>query len=297
MNTPLKILWLLPLLVGVNVQVCSARPVPEKVPLCDLQRTAKQGEQQSIRVRGIYSGGLGWGILTDVACPSEHTWVELDLQSSTNKEMLRSMLDTAGKAEVVFDGEFYGPGVPDPKLPEAIKKSYQPGWGHLGAFRTKLVVHAIQSVEPVPAEHPASADLGHEVPLLQEAALPVYPPIGRAASVTGKVIVELTVSDGKVTGTDVKSGARMLVGGTVANLQTWRFASDVSGKFTVTYTYAISGEATDSPMNPTVEMLPSLDVNITARPIKPIVMYGAQSVPATDTLLHESGHVDPPKPQ
>ncbi|MGA2898543.1 MAG: hypothetical protein ABSE27_13240 [Acidobacteriaceae bacterium] len=207
------------------------------------------------------------------------------------------MLDTAGKAEVVFDGEFYGPGVPDPKLPEAIKKSYQPGWGHLGAFRTKLVVHAIQSVEPVPAEHPASADLGHEVPLLQEAALPVYPPIGRAASVTGKVIVELTVSDGKVTGTDVKSGARMLVGGTVANLQTWRFASDVSGKFTVTYTYAISGEATDSPMNPTVEMLPSLDVNITARPIKPIVMYGAQSVPATDTLLHESGHVDPPKPQ
>ena len=40
--------------------------------------------------------------------------------------MLRSMLDTAGKADVVFEGEFYGPGVPDPKLPEAIKKSYQP---------------------------------------------------------------------------------------------------------------------------------------------------------------------------
>jgi hypothetical protein len=135
----------------------------------------------------------------------------------------------------------------------------------------------------------AGAPMG--LPLLQEAALPVYPPIGRAASVTGKVVVEITVTGGKVTSTDVKSGARMLAGGTVANLQTWRFASDVNGKFAVTYTYAISGEATDSLVNPTVEMLPSLDVNITARPVKPVVMYSAQGRPATDTSLHESGHV------
>jgi len=41
----------------------------------------------------------------------------------------------------------------------------------------------------------------------------------------------------------------------------------------------MSGDETDSPMNPTVEMLPSLDVNITARPVKPAVMYGVQSSP------------------
>jgi len=248
-------------------------------------------------VEGIYSDGFEMGVLTDAACPSERTWVELDLQSTVNKEMLRSMLDTAGKAKVVFEGEFYGPGVPDPKLPEAIKKSYQPGWGHLGAFRTKLVVHAIQSVEPVPADHPASADLSQQVPILQESALPIYPPIGRAARITGKVVVAVTVSGGKVTGTEVKSGPRLLEGCTVSNLQTWRFTSDVNGTFPVTFTYAISGDETDNPTNPRVEMLPSLDVNITARPVKPTVNYGAQSVPATDTLAHESGHVDPPKPQ
>lgn len=297
MKAQRKILWLLPLLLGVNVRVCIAAPTLEKVPLCDLQRTAKQGEQRSVRVEGIYSDGFEMGVLTDAACPSERTWVELDLQSTVNKEMLRSMLDTAVKAEVVFDGEFYGPGVPDPKLPEAIRKSYQPGWGHLGAFKTKLVVHAIQSVESVPADHPTNADLSQQVPILQESALPVYPPIGRAARITGKVVVAVTVSGGKVTGTEVKSGPRLLEGCTVTNLKTWRFADNVNGTFPVTYSYAISGDETDNPTNPRVEMLPSLDVNITARPVKPTVQYGVQSVPATDTLAHEAGHADPQKQQ
>jgi hypothetical protein len=35
---------------------------------------------------------------------------------------------------------------------------------------------------------------------------------------------------------------------------------------------------------------------VSARPESPD-NGGATSVPATDTLLHESGHVDPPKPQ
>jgi hypothetical protein len=103
-------------------------------------------------VSGIYGEGLEMGVLTDSACPSERTWVELDLKSTANNEKLRSILGTAHKADVVFEGEFYGPGVPDPKLPEAIRKSYQPGRGHLGAFRTKLVVHVIQDVKVAPAD-------------------------------------------------------------------------------------------------------------------------------------------------
>ncbi len=161
MKVQRKILWLLPLLLGVNIQVSIAAPRPEKVRLCDLQQTAKQGEQRSVQVGGIYITGFEGSVLTGAACPSQSSWVEFDLQSTTNKEMLRSILDTAGKAEVIFEGEFYGPGVPDPKLPEIIRKSYQPGWGHLGAFKTKLVVHAIQSAKPVPADHPASADASH----------------------------------------------------------------------------------------------------------------------------------------
>jgi hypothetical protein len=123
------------------------------------------------------------------------------------------------------------------------------------------------------------------VPILLEAALPTYPPIWRTAHLSGKVIVLVTVKDGRVVGTDATSGEPHLQLPTITNLKTWRFADDVNGTFTVTYTYAISGDETDAPTNPKVEMLPSLDVNITARPVKPTVNYG----------VHESGHVDPQK--
>jgi hypothetical protein len=58
---------------------------------------------------------------------------------------------------VVFEGEFYGPQVPDPKLPEAIRKNYHPGWDHMNASMTKMVVHTIQSVEPLPSDHPCAS--------------------------------------------------------------------------------------------------------------------------------------------
>lgn len=135
------------LLLSIGVQSCPAA-APPAASLCDLQRHAKQGERQNVRIEGLYSNGLEVGVLTDAACPSERTWVEFDLRSKENKDLLRSTLDSKGHARVVFEGEFFGPGKPDPNLPEAIRKSYQPGWGHLGAFKTKLVVHVIQSVKP-----------------------------------------------------------------------------------------------------------------------------------------------------
>ena len=133
------------------------------------------------------------------------------------------------------------------------------------------------------------------VPILQGAALPVYPPIAKAAHVTGKVIVRVTVKDGLVVKTDVlskldPSGQRFLETPTVENLKTWHFAADVTGAFTLTYTYEISGKETDEPTNARVEMLPSLDVKITARPVKPTVMYEKQGSPSADTSLHESDH-------
>jgi hypothetical protein len=173
--------WLLLLLLDVNIHAGTAAPMPEKVPLCDLQRTAQEGERRSVQVGGIYVTGFEASVLIDTACPDQSTWVEFNLESTANRDQLRSMLNTAAKAEVVFVGEFYGPGVPSPNLPEAVRKSYQPGWGHLGAFKTKLVVRAIQSIQPVPPDHPGSADLSSVFPILQEAALPVYPPIGRSA--------------------------------------------------------------------------------------------------------------------
>ena len=116
------------------------------------------------------------------------------------------------------------------------------------------------------------------MPVLQGAALPMYPPIAKAAHVTGKVIVRLTVRDGLVVKTDVlsrldPSGQRFLETATIANLKTWHFAAEVNGVFTVTFTYAISGSETEEPTNAKVSMLPSLDVVVTARPVKPEVNY------------------------
>jgi hypothetical protein len=139
---------LAPLLIGINIQICAAVSTPYKASLCDLQRGAKQGERRLVEVGGVYSDGFAMGVLTDTACPSERTWVELNLRSTANKETLRSILDSKGHASVVFEGEFFGPTRPDPNLPEAIRKSYEPGWGHLGGFRTKLVVHVVRRVKP-----------------------------------------------------------------------------------------------------------------------------------------------------
>lgn len=115
-------------------------------------------------------------------------------------------------------------------------------------------------------------------PILQGATLPMYPPIAKAAHITGTVVVRVTVKDGLVVKADVlskpdvRSGQRFLESPTVENLKTWRFAADVTGEYTMTYTYEISGKESEQPTNARVEILPSLDVKITARPVKPTCM-------------------------
>jgi hypothetical protein len=132
---------------------CFGQSEPKATSLCVLQEKVTEGNHETVRVSGVFSDGLERGTLEDAACPSETTWVELALENSKNKEKLRGLLDSSHRAYVMVEGEFYGPPLPDPKLPESLKKSYHPGWGHLAAFKTKIVVHAIQEVKAVPAVH------------------------------------------------------------------------------------------------------------------------------------------------
>ncbi|MBB5061364.1 hypothetical protein HDF16_006100 [Granulicella aggregans] len=117
------------------------------------------------------------------------------------------------------------------------------------------------------------------VPILQDAAMPKYPPIARAAHVTGQVTIRATVEHGLVVRTEILSqpnatqGQRLLETPTVENLETWRFSTQTAGAFTVTYTYAISGGVVNEPANPRIVMLPSLDVEITARPLSLATKY------------------------
>ncbi|HUL15445.1 MAG TPA: hypothetical protein VLV88_05575 [Terriglobales bacterium] len=129
---------------------------PKTASLCILQKQVGEGQHQNVRVSGIYGPGLDRTVLEDAACPSETTWVELALRSLENKAELRKAIERSRRAYVVVEGEFYGPPLPDPKLPEAVKKDYHPGWGHLAAFKTKLVVHVIREVKAVPAPNRAA---------------------------------------------------------------------------------------------------------------------------------------------
>jgi hypothetical protein len=159
----------------------SASKKPQTASLCSLQQEVGEGEHESVLVSGIYGPGLDRTVLEEPSCPREGTWVELDLQSNQNKEKLRKMLDQSRQAYVVVEGEFYGPPLPDPKLPEAIRKSYHPGWGHLGGFKTKLVVHAIREVKAAPEQTSGDLSSSETLPTVAGAAVPFYPPLARVA--------------------------------------------------------------------------------------------------------------------
>jgi hypothetical protein len=136
------------------------------VPLCDLQTKLPQGEQKNVQVEGVYLSGLEGQYLVTSDCSSRSTFIEFELRTHRLwKQLVRLSNRTNTKRHisgdgdpvlVVFEGVFYGPRVPDPKLPEAIRKNYHPGWDHMNASMTKMVVHAIRRVQPLPAGHPCA---------------------------------------------------------------------------------------------------------------------------------------------
>jgi hypothetical protein len=126
--------------------LCRAQQPSGVSSICKLLDSVAPGTHISVRVSGVYGPSLDHTVLVDAECPSVSTWVELALRSQENKGKLRKLLDHSRQAHVVIEGEFYGPPLPDPKLPEAIKNQYHPGWGHLAAFPTKIVVYRLDSV-------------------------------------------------------------------------------------------------------------------------------------------------------
>jgi len=136
-----------------------------------------------------------------------------------------------------------------------------------------------QSTADTPATH---------YPNLIHAEVPLYPPIARAAHITGTVDIQVTVEKGALVDAQVKSvvlgpsndrvvlndeGKKKvglyLSNPSLANVKTWQFQPEDRTAFLVTYVYKIEGEETPLPEAPKVELdLPRL-VTITARPLKP----------------------------
>jgi hypothetical protein len=138
-------------------------------PLCELQARAAIGNHSKVRVPGTYLAGLEGDYLVDARCSQNSTRVEFALTDHRNWNKLQSMISRpygtahiSGDGEpvmVIFEGEFYGPPLPDANLPEEIRKNYHPGWDSNST--TKLVVQSIQSVEDVPADNPCAPPKAH----------------------------------------------------------------------------------------------------------------------------------------
>jgi hypothetical protein len=137
------------LTVCLAAGTCLAQTVQE-TSLCSLRDKVAQGEHIHVRISGVYSAGPENSTLDDPACavaPYQSTWVEFDLQTKRNDKKLRELLEHSQRVYITSEGEFYGPPLPDPNLPETLQKGFPPHWGHLGCCRTKLVVRAIRDVK------------------------------------------------------------------------------------------------------------------------------------------------------
>lgn len=147
-----------------------AAPAPPTTPVCAAQKAAAEGGHHQAVIRGIFLAGLEGDYLVGSGCIGQSTFVVFDLNSLRLRGKLDRMANASNQAEhvrgdgnpvmVVFQGEFFGPPLPDPKLPEKIRRIYHPTWGPQGHGATKLEVHAIVSVAPVPANSPCAPPKG-----------------------------------------------------------------------------------------------------------------------------------------
>lgn len=162
MRKELRVVGLLAMLVSAEQAVAQSNlPVSS---LCDLQDKVARGEHQRVRVEGVFLPGMEGQYLVAANCSENSTSIEFDLKTHRNLKTLWRMARNPREGKnvhgdgqpvlVVFEGEFYGPPVPDPKLPPAISKVYHPGWDNNAM--TKLDVSSIQSVKPVPPDNPCA---------------------------------------------------------------------------------------------------------------------------------------------
>ena len=144
----------------------------------------------------------------------------------------------------------------------------------------------------------APALLAQSLPSVRTAVAPHYPAIPVLARVSGDVLVLVKVDvHGDVTSASTKSGPPLLLTAAESAAKEWKFDPSTDGdrEVQLSFKFVLLSETENADLE--VKFLPPYQIAVEVHPAKPTVQYGAQSVPATDTLLHESGHADPPKQQ
>jgi hypothetical protein len=103
------------------------------------------------------------------------------------------------------------------------------------------------------------------LPMVAGGAIPLYPPLARAAKVQGVVHLKVVTDGTRVVTAKAEDGNRLLAAASEENARTWQFSKHVPTSFTVTYRYRIDANA--DPNNPTVILRFPTDVDVSIAPL------------------------------
>jgi Gram-negative bacterial TonB protein C-terminal len=244
------------------------------MPLCDLLEHVRNGDKVAATVSGILAVQFELELLYDPSQPlcsldvAPNTWVEFD-KAVRIDDRLERLLRRDYQAYVTLRGVLWGPGAvgpDDPTIPAWVAYARRTGnrrYGHLHGWRTKFVVSEVLDWRPVTDKVPPSKPRPvSSIPTVIAAAVPSYPRWALAGSITGTVVVDVTVKKGNVTETKVVSGDRLLAPAVVENIQTWRFRDDVDATFSTTFSFALELRETGADRNPRIELHLPLSMKI-----------------------------------
>ncbi|HXN51631.1 MAG TPA: hypothetical protein VN943_06815 [Candidatus Acidoferrum sp.] len=108
------------------------------------------------------------------------------------------------------------------------------------------------------------------LPRVAGAAVPLYPPLARAAHVQGIVHVKVTTDGQRAVATHAEDGPKLLAAAAEENARTWQFAVHEPTTFTVTYHYKLVAGMKGNPDNPEVVLRLPTEVEVRTLPMPPI---------------------------
>lgn len=133
------------LLPGMLSRATAQNREDATVSYCDLMRKPEQYSGKVVRVSAIYRYGFEWSELYCLECVSEaRTWVDLtESFVSSTKASVRKKIGPHGfkgrTVRVVMVGRFDGGG----------------GYGHMGAYRFRLLVDQLANAEVILNDSPS----------------------------------------------------------------------------------------------------------------------------------------------
>lgn len=217
--------------------------------LCTALANIQDGDQLPVVFEGILSAYFELHDPAELRCAQEiQSWTLVAISPELDKfEDLQRLLKNDRGAYVRLSGELLGPergGADNPQLPVGIATGARfHGLHGPMASRTKLVVKAIERLQPlsdVAFERPPGRQLPSPFPEVIKAEMPTeYPRHAHKLGLSGQVLAQITILQGKVAAVEILEGDRTLVAETEATIRTWQFAPATEARFTTTFSYRI----------------------------------------------------------